>query len=125
MKKHLWTILYAGWLAAVIVLSLVPSPPEISIGLLSWDKIQHAGAYGLMTILGGLGLCHFIRSGRCWPASAAIALLVGILLEGAQGLMNIGRSADLQDWAADAVGAASALFLVVFVRFYRSRSSGH
>jgi VanZ family protein len=123
MRNHLWTILYAGWLAAVLWLSLDPSPPGIDIGPLGWDKFQHAAGYGVMTILGGLGLRQWIQPAfRRWPASAAIAVFIGILVEVAQGLMKAGRFPEWQDAAANALGAMAALLLVALVCLVRRRA---
>lgn len=117
MGHRIWIILYAIWIAAVVLLSLDPSPPEIEIELLSWDKLQHAGAYGLMTVLGGLCWCRLIRlPSRCWLVSAGIAVSLGILLEAAQCLMQAGRFADWRDAAANTAGAVGALLLVVIAR---------
>jgi VanZ family protein len=124
MRNSIWTVLYGGWLALVLWLSLDPSPPEIESELLGWDKFQHAGAYAVMTILGGLNLGQWVRKAfRCWVASGAIAVFIGILLEVAQGLMRAGRFADWQDAAANTLGAVSILLLVAVLGFYRSLRS--
>jgi VanZ family protein len=124
MNIFIWNLLYLGWLAIIIWVSLDPSPPAIDLGPLSWDKLQHAGAYFLLTLLGGLSLCQWFRSpGRCWLASAGIAMVIGILVEIAQGLMRAGRFAEWQDAVANALGAVFALALVAAVRSIRSRAS--
>jgi VanZ family protein len=122
IKDGVWTAFYIFWLAAILWVSLDPSPPQIAeTGLLAWDKFQHAAAYAVMTILGGLGLCRWIRSPRrCWLVSGGIAVVIGVGVEIAQGMMSIGRFADWQDALANTVGVASALLLVVLVRSFRS-----
>jgi VanZ family protein len=124
MNIPVWTLLYLCWLAIILWFSLDPSPPAVDLGPLSWDKLQHAGAYFLLTLLGGLSLCQWFRSpDRCWLASAGIAIAVGILVEIAQGLMRAGRFAEWQDAVANGLGAVAALVLVAAVRFFRARIS--
>jgi VanZ family protein len=119
---NLWTILYLGWLSAILWLSLDSSPPELEGGLLGWDKFQHAAAYAVLTILGGLSLCRFLRSKRaCFPVSAAVAVTIGFLVEIAQGLMRAGRFAEWQDALANLLGAIFAVILAACFRSLRSR----
>jgi VanZ family protein len=97
------------WLAGVLWLSLAPSlphPPD----LLSWDKLQHAGAYALMTFLAGRVFILFCRAPRRgWLAAAAFAIAVGGLTEVAQGTLSDVRYAEWGDMLANACGAAIAL----------------
>ncbi len=121
----IWTILYILWFIAILWFSLDPSPPQISdMGLLAWDKFQHATAYAMMTILGGLGLCRWIRPPRrCWLVSGGIALFIGVGVEIAQGLMRLGRFADWRDIVANSVGVVIAFLIVTLVRIFSSSQS--
>jgi VanZ family protein len=68
------------------------------------DKIEHAGAYfALAFLFGG------VLERRRFPAMIGGLLLLGALIEVAQGLMGLGRTADIWDFAADAVGVALAV----------------
>jgi VanZ family protein len=71
------------------------------------DKLEHAGAYFGMTFWFG-GLVHRRR----YLILAFWMLAFGAGIEVAQGLMRLGRTADVWDFAADAVGIAAALALV-------------
>jgi VanZ family protein len=68
------------------------------------DKIEHAGAYFLMTFwFGGL------LQRRRFPVMVVGFLALGAAIEVAQGLMGLGRTADVWDFAADSVGVAAAI----------------
>jgi VanZ family protein len=104
---RLWKGAFYAWLITIIVLSLVPHPPVPHDGLLGWDKFQHAGAYALLTFLGGMAFT-FRRStvGGRFLTAACLAVLVGGLMEVAQGVLTVSRSADSADLLADGVGSA-------------------
>jgi len=90
-------------LAAVAVLSLVPSPPRPP-AILAWDKSQHALAYM------ALGWWW----GQCWPWArwrVALALvLFGALLEGLQSFSPV-RQAEWLDMLANTLGVAAGIGL--------------
>lgn len=92
-------------LAAVAVLSLVPSPPRPP-DILAWDKAQHTLAY---LVLGWW--CS-----QCWPASrwrVALGLvLFGAALEALQSLSPV-RQTEWLDMAANTVGVAAGALLAL------------
>jgi VanZ family protein len=103
-------LLAAGWLyaAAIVLLSLTPSPPDP--GFAYGDKVGHFLAYALLMLWFG-----WLHRGR--RARAAYALLwigMGVALEVLQGQTGY-RSFELADMAANALGvaagAAAALIL--------------
>lgn len=79
-------------------------PPSQLPNLHLNDKLEHAGAYFAMAFLFG-GLVDRRR----FPLMIASLLLLGALIEVAQGLMALGRSADVWDFVADACGVALAV----------------
>ena len=93
---------------------VVSTPP-------GWDKVLHAGAYGLLAGLsirafhGGLGRLAL------WPTVFALLLTVayGMLDEVHQSRVA-GRDASVFDWVADVIGAG--LSVVVLGMFAVSRS---
>jgi VanZ family protein len=92
------TAFFAG-LVAVTLLALLPGD-AVDLGINVWDKLQHALAYFLLTLL---GLYSFPRH----AALAAIALAIhGALIEVAQQSIAAGRVGDPADWLADCVGIA-------------------
>lgn len=90
----------AGWalIGLVTVLSLVPSPPE-TLSFQGGDKILHLAAYtGLTLWFGAIYL-----PGRRLCRIAALLVLLGLLLELAQGLTGY-RSLQGPDMAANTLG---------------------
>ena len=112
------------WPAIMFWLSLTSSPPQIS-GVLGWDKLLHAGAYGLLCLL----VAQFLYYALDWSCSAAcqhagvIALCYGGLLEVLQLLAHTGRTAEWGDLVADAVGILTAC--VIFRQFVALSSRRH
>jgi len=86
-----------GWAAAIVWLSLTPSPPQIDAEF--GDKIGHFGSYGLLM----LWFCflYLSRNTRAWYAAAFIAMGVG--LEFVQGWLAY-RTYDVMDMAANTIG---------------------
>lgn len=113
-----------AWLVIMFWLSLTSSPPQIS-GVLGWDKLLHAGAYGLLCLL----IMQFLFYALGWACPAAcrlagvIALCYGGLLEVLQLLAHTGRTAEWGDLLADAAGILAAC--VVFCRFVALSSRRH
>jgi VanZ family protein len=105
---RLW--LGLGWLAVAltIVVCLVPNdrlpqPPNLS------DKSEHIIAYLLLSVwFGGI-----YERGRYWAIAAGLVIF-GILIEIAQGVMGLGRSADVLDVIADSIGIVAGLMLCWF-----------
>jgi VanZ family protein len=90
-------------MVAYITISCL-EPPRYVPDLHMWDKLEHALAFGGMTFwFGGL-----IRPRR-YPVIAILMLLFGGGIEIAQGVMGLGRDADIMDFVADCVGVLIAL----------------
>ena len=120
--SYIWKYAYFAWLTTITVLSLIPHPPVPEQGLLAWDKFQHASAYGLLTYLGAMAFPFYrCSSGRRVLAAALLAVVVGGLMELAQGGFTATRDADLGDLLADAIGAAA---VVVLARLGATMCSG-
>jgi VanZ family protein len=102
-----------AWAALIFYLSsrpVLPTPP-IPIA----DKIAHLGAYGLLGTL----LC---RLGHGWRAAVLawfIAAAYGATDEWHQAYVP-GRSTEIADWLADAIGAALAVTLYTRWAAYRN-----
>ena len=112
----LWKTAFFIWLLTITVLSLMSHPPAPEEGVLAWDKLQHALAYALLTLLGALAFT-FYRSSRAerFLSAAVTAVVIGGLLEIAQGMLTVVRSAEFGDLLADAAGAAAVTCLALFV----------
>ena len=84
---------------AIIVTSLLPAADLPRVQL--WDKFEHAFAYcALAAWFGGV-----LRPDRYLRLALAL-LALGIAVEIAQGAMGVGRTADMRDVLANAVGIA-------------------
>lgn len=111
----LFVLGYVGCLAAVVVLSLIPSPnipgPEGS------DKALHLLAYGAIAFCGGLGF----RTLDTRVLSASAAFGTGIVLEFLQ-VAWFGRQGSIWDATANGAGvclglAAAYVVLVLLERW--------
>jgi VanZ family protein len=92
--------LAAGWLLvlAIIVLSLMPAPPDLGID--QGDKLGHFAAYGLTTLW--FAQIYTDRPERIRLFIGMVAL--GIAIEYAQRATGY-RSFEIADMLADAIGA--------------------
>ncbi|MBE0597061.1 MAG: VanZ family protein [Desulfuromonadales bacterium] len=109
-----------GWMLLVAWLSLQSNPPTIEVSFVSWDKFQHAAAYGLLCLLTGWGLLPlFRRPFAPWLTAGALTIAIGGLLELAQATFTAVRAPEWGDLLADAVGAA----LVVAAAWWRGRGA--
>jgi VanZ family protein len=97
-----------GWAAAIVWLSLTPSPPQVDVQF--GDKLGHVAAYGLLMLWFSL-LYHRART-RALYMLAFIAMGVG--LEFLQGWLGY-RTYEIFDMFANSLGVllgcGSALFL--------------
>lgn len=101
----LWWLI--GWALVAFILYSTLAPSQDVPNLHIWDKLEHSGAFfGLTLWFGGL-----IRRTR-YPLLAFWMLLLGALIELAQGYMAWGRDRDIHDFYADATGVAVAFILL-------------
>jgi VanZ family protein len=109
-------LLFIAYAIVLSWLSLAPEPPDIEGAFLGWDKLQHAAAYGVFTLLAGCAFdIYFIDLKRRWRMAAAAAVTYGGFLEIAQGVFTTTRTAAWSDLLADLVGAASAYGLIMII----------
>jgi len=88
----------------VVVVSLVPARelPDINVS----DKYEHFTAFAALTLwFGGL------VEPRRYPILALLLLALGGAIEVAQGLMGLGRQADVRDLYADGAGIVAGVLL--------------
>jgi len=99
------------WALIILWLSLTPSPPQLP-GVLGWDKLLHAGSYGLLTLLVAQLLLYLsLNLRRAGWQAVSFAISYGALLEVLQHFLHTGRTAEWGDLLADAVGAFLAYFV--------------
>jgi len=117
-KHHKYLInipLVIYWLI-LFILTTLPGNEAISIGVN--DKIEHFGAYGLLSAILYLNLFFQkkIPLLRKYPATFTllVASLYGMLDELHQ-IFVPGRTADVRDWLADFIGSLLAVLIVKFI----------
>ncbi len=93
---------------AIAWLSLAPGSALPTVSL--WDKLEHAGAYLGLTLLGGWAFPRRLTR----LATGLFAGGVGI--EVAQSLMGLGRQGDPADALANTIGIAVGLLLTLAIR---------
>ena len=86
-----------GWAAAIVWLSLTPSPPQVDVQF--GDKLGHFGAYGLLMFW--FTRLYVQNATRAGHAIAFVAM--GIGLEFVQGHLGY-RTYDVIDMAANTIG---------------------
>jgi len=102
--------LLAAWVMTISWLSLAPEPPAPDVPLFGYDKLFHAAAYASLTLLAGWTISGITcMTGRLWLLIASLAVVIGGLLEMAQALFTVTRTAELADFIANCFGAGIAL----------------
>lgn len=90
--------------------------------LIYFDKWVHIGLFCILTILWAYPFLKLkLQSVKAFILIALIAIVYGIAMEFVQKYFANGRSFDITDIIADAVGASLAAFLLI--KIYR-RSAG-
>ena len=104
---RLWLV--SGWILVIlaVIASLVPSHDLPSLGGIS-DKWEHAVGYSVLA-LWFAGIYPRPR----YPMIGVALLVMGVVIEGLQGAMHLGRQADLRDVYANTVGIVCGLVLAL------------
>ncbi|RMF47144.1 MAG: hypothetical protein D6751_03400 [Deltaproteobacteria bacterium] len=110
-----------GWTLAIVALASdgASGGPDLFAGQ---DKVLHAGAFGLLAVLYGLGWPDAEDRPRRW-LTASGCFLFGVLIEIGQLLLTRTRSAELLDLAADLVGIVAAVVLLPYLFPTRPRET--
>ena len=104
---RLWLV--SGWILIVLatIASLVPVQELPKLGGIS-DKLEHVVGYGVLS----LWFAGIYPKSR-YPMIAVALLVMGIVIEGLQGAMKLGRQADLRDVYANSLGVICGLTLAL------------
>ncbi len=100
----------------ILVLSLMPKPPEIIEVFSFSDKVKHFAAYTALS----LSLAFVISFGKFWKTAAYVVIfssLYGGIIEFLQGFT--GRSPELLDLLSDTAGAIAGTLIYFLITFYR------
>jgi VanZ family protein len=110
-----WSFLFCLWFMTILILALQSTSPASQSSFLAWDKFQHAAAFGLLALLAGRALEHWLPLTIAWLMAFILAVLLGGMVEVAQASLTTYRNGDWLDLLADAFGAglvsATALLL--------------
>ena len=114
---------FLGWSILVLWASLDSRPFRPLVRLLSWDKLQHAVAYALLTLFCGLALrtLRFRHPYQCWFGAALFSFCYGGVVELLQLFATRHRQGDILDLLANILG--SAMVLGVALLFERRGAS--
>ena len=112
MKRAL--AIAAGWglIAAIVWLSIIPSPPQVHAS--HSDKVGHLFAYGILMFWFG----QLYATRRPYYALSFVAL--GVALEFVQGWLGY-RTQDVLDMAANTVGVLLGWAIALVVSRTRTR----
>ena len=104
---RLWLV--SGWTLVVlaIIASIVPVQELPKLGGVS-DKLEHVVGYGVLA----LWFAGIYPKSR-YPMIGVALLVMGIVIEGLQGAMHVGRQADLRDVYANSAGIICGLILAM------------
>jgi VanZ family protein len=104
---RLW--LASGWILIVlsVIASIVPAHDLPTLGGIS-DKVEHVVGYFVLA----LWFAGIYPRSR-YPMIGVALLVMGIVIEGMQGAMHVGRQADLRDVYANSVGIVCGLTLAL------------
>jgi VanZ family protein len=104
---RLWLV--CGWILVIfaVVANLVPSHDLPKLGGIN-DKLEHVVGYSVLALY----FAGMYPKSR-YPMIGVALLVMGIVIEGLQGAMKLGREADLRDVYANTVGIVSGLTLAL------------
>ncbi len=104
---RLWLV--CGWLlvAGAIIANLMPTADLPELGGIN-DKLEHIVGY-LVLSLWFAGMYPRTR----YPRIGVALFVMGIVIEGLQGAMHMGREADITDVYANTVGIVAGLTLAL------------
>lgn len=116
----------AIYMAAIHFLSSLHTLPELPGSFISWDKAQHFFAYTGMGLLAcrASRLRPLLSRIRANAQAFGVVVLYGAIDEIHQ-IYVPGRSADVDDWIADAAGALFAVVVFIAVRNILTKGGEH
>jgi VanZ family protein len=120
----LFKCLLLSYLIILGFLSLNPwvlPDPEPAIGFISWDLLDHAAAYGLLSVLMMIALRRQYRPLIVTSIVISVSSMIGVLFEYGQYWLTSTRHFSVYDAAANIFGAVLGVTLLWSVWIYRKR----
>lgn len=117
-----WLLLYLVILGFLSLNPWLRPDSNLAIGFVPWDLLDHAVAYGLLSVLMMLA---FRRQDRPWVMTSIVIMtsgLIGVFLEYCQYWFTVNRQFSLFDAAANVCGAVLGVIVFWGVQTYRKRS---
>jgi len=108
----LWTLLIA---TSCLLPSAVFNTYSWS-SLLAVDKVAHVVLYAIFILLWGLSIKRVKGEMKTRIILFFTAILFGVIIEFIQSAMSVGRSFEVDDMIANAIGCAIGMGLIPFVR---------
>ncbi len=107
---------------AILVFSVMPSPPVPQSGLFSWDKVQHSLVYAFLMVLGGWAFLPLAATRlSAWRYALYIIVIYGALMEGVQALFTRNRSGDFADIFANVLGGLVIYIPIQLIYFRKNQ----
>ena len=104
--RRLWVAMSVALVAVVVYGSLTPSLVLPVPG--NFDKVEHFSAYCALA----LWFTGLFQRARYWRVAVAL-LALGLSMEILQGVMHMGRSAEVLDMVANTVGVVAGLAMAL------------
>jgi VanZ family protein len=117
-----WLLLYLVILGFLSLNPWLRPDSNLAIGFIPWDLLDHAAAYGLLSVL---MLFAFRQQDRPLMMTSIVIFassLIGVLFEYCQYWFTLNRQFSFFDAAANVCGAVLGIIVFWGVRIYRKRS---
>ena len=114
---HAW----APPLALAAVIFVLSNQPQLVAGpdVPGFDKVVHLAVYAVLGVL-------LARGGRLWPVATAWLVALGVAYGASDEIHQMfvpGRSPEVADWVADALGVALGVYLYTLWQARRRRAA--
>jgi hypothetical protein len=110
-------LLFWGALLFAVVMALLPHPPRTPLDPFG-DKVEHAAAFGFLSVLGSAGYARM----PLFRLGERLSFL-GALIEVTQSIPALHRDCDILDWLTDTLAIAVVLVIVAVVRSKRAKAA--
>ncbi len=118
MKKFVAYIPVVTWFLLTTFLLVIPGsdlPKDPFLEAIYFDKWVHIGLFGLLTIFGCYPSLKNNNYKKTFIRITVAVIVYGIVMEFIQKYFTEGRSFDITDIIADAVGAILGYFFIIYM----------